>query len=73
MVDNRKEGILFEGENPAALAEAVIGLWDSENNGFAGSMTKKISQAGIPRATKVHNPATNFSRLLEIYRTIAER
>lgn len=73
MVDNRKEGILFEGENPAALAEAVIGLWDSENNGFAGSMTKKISQAGIPRATKVHNPATNFRRLLEIYRTIAER
>lgn len=73
MVDNRKDGILFEGENPKALAEAVIRLWDSEDNGFAGSLTKRISLAGAARAKKAHDPQTNFNRLLEIYREIAER
>jgi len=73
MVDNRKDGILFEGENPEALAQAVIGLWDGESNGFEGSMTKRISQAGTLRAKKAHDPETNFKRLLEIYHTIAER
>ena len=46
---------------------------DSESDGFNKSQTKKISEAGIVRAKKAHDPATNFSRLLEIYRTIAER
>ena len=73
MVTDRKEGILFEGENPQALADAVVELWDSEENGFDGSLTKKISQAGIVRAKKAHDPETNFERLLTIYRTIAER
>ena len=73
MIDNGKEGILFEGETPKALAEAVIRLWDSEEDGFSKSVTKKISEAGIVRAKKAHDPATNFKRLLEIYRTIAER
>ncbi len=73
MVDNGKEGILFEGENPKALAEAVTGLWDSEDKGYSNSLTKRISQAGILRAKKAHDPVTNFNRLLEIYRTIAER
>ena len=73
MIEDGKEGILFEGENPDALAEAVIKLWDSESDGFNKSQTKKISEAGIVRAKKAHDPATNFSRLLEIYRTIAER
>ena len=69
----KKEGILFEGENPNALAEAVIRLWDSESDGYNKSLTKKISEAGVVRAKKAHDPATNFSRLLEIYRMVAER
>ena len=73
MIDNHEDGILFKGENADALAEAVIGLWDSERNGFAGSETKRISQTGALRAKKAHNPVTNFNRLLEIYRAIAER
>ena len=73
IVDNGKDGILFEGENPEALAEAVMGLWDSESDGYAGSLTKRISPAGMKRAQKAHDPQTNFDRLLEIYRTIAER
>ncbi len=73
MIEDKKEGILFEGENPRALSEAVLSLWDMEKDGFKGSLTEKISQAGILRAKKAHDPATNFNRLLEIYRTIAER
>jgi len=73
MIDNHEEGILFEGENSKALSEAVIGLWESEKDGFSGSETKRISRAGTLRAKKAHDPATNFNRLLEIYRTIAER
>ena len=73
MIEDGKEGILFEGENPNALAEAVIRLWDSESDGYNKSLTKKISEAGVVRAKKAHDPATNFSRLLEIYRMVAER
>ncbi len=73
MIDNHEDGILFNGEDAKALAEAVTGLWDSESDGFAGSETKRISQAGALRAKKAHDPVTNFKRLLEIYRTIAER
>ena len=73
MVDNREDGILFKGEDAKALAEAVTGLWDSERDGFAGSETKRISHEGALRAKKAHDPGTNFNRLLEIYREIAER
>ena len=73
MIEDKKEGVLFEGENPKALSEAVIGLWDGESDGYKNSLTEKISQAGTLRAKKAHDPVTNFNRLLEIYRTIAER
>ena len=73
MIDNHEDGILFNGEDEKALAEAVTGLWDSESDGFSDSETKRISQAGALRAKKAHDPVTNFKRLLEIYRTIAER
>lgn len=73
MIDNHEDGILFNGEDAKALAEAVTGLWDSESDGFAGSETERISQTGALRAKKAHDPVTNFKRLLEIYRTIAER
>lgn len=73
MIDNHEDGILFKGEDAKALAEAIIGLWEGERDGFAGSETKRISQAGALRAKKAHDPVTNFNRLLEIYRTIAER
>lgn len=73
MVDNGRDGILFEGENPKALADAVLALWDGERDGIKYSVTEKISKAAIVRAKAAHDPATNFNRLLEIYRTIAER
>ena len=73
MINNGEEGILFEGENPKALVEAVIALWDGEDSGFEMSVIKRISRAGVLRARKAHDPEANFNRLLEIYRTIAER
>lgn len=73
MVDNGRDGVLFEGENSQALADAVLALWDSESNGIKNSLTEKISKAAILRAKAAHDPATNFNRLLEIYREIAER
>lgn len=63
MITHEKDGLLFESGNAKQLAEAIIRV-------FHGELAEKLSAKARERAAKVHDGASNYRRLMEIYEYI---
>lgn len=61
MVEDQKEGLLFQKGNPKALEECLEKLWENP------SLSEQLAKAGKNRASKVHDPEQNYKQLMEIY------
>ena len=70
MITDRKDGLLYTGNNVEELANTIIGLWKDES---VLPMSGRLAKAAVVRAREAHNPETNFKRLKEIYREIEKR
>lgn len=64
MIEDGKDGILFEKGNSSELADAVIKLWSTDE------LCEQLSLEANKKARETHNPQKNFERLMEIYRQI---
>lgn len=69
MITDRREGLLYTGNDVDELAETIIELWKDES---MLPLAGRLSKAATVRAKKAHDPETNFKRLKEIYRCIFE-
>ena len=70
MITDRKDGLLYTGNNVEELASTVIELWKGES---VLPMSGRLAKAAVLRARAAHDPETNFNRLKEIYREIVKR
>lgn len=70
MITDRKDGLLYTGNNVEELASTVIELWKDES---VLPMSGRLAKAAVLRARAAHDPETNFNRLKEIYREIVKR
>ena len=70
MITDRKEGLLYTGNNVEELADTVIELWKEES---VLPLSGRLAKAAVVRARAAHDPETNFNRLKEIYREIHEK
>ncbi len=70
MITDRKEGLLYTGNDVEELARTIIELWKDES---VLPMSGRLAKAAVLRARAAHNPETNFNRLKEIYREIEKR
>jgi glycosyltransferase involved in cell wall biosynthesis len=64
MVQDGKEGLLFEKGNTDALAEALISLWKNPE------LTGQLSEAAARRAAETHSREKNYDTLKKIYQSI---
>ena len=67
MITDRKEGLLYTGNDVDELADTVIELWKDES---VLPLSGRLAKAAVVRAHAAHDPETNFQRLKEIYRAI---
>ena len=66
LIQENKEGVLFERADVDSLAEGILQIWDEPViAGVFGDNARR-------RAMISHDPDKNFSRLIEIYDRIAE-
>ena len=65
--DDGRDGILYEPDNIAALAEAVASVWRDPDK------AEEYTDHAREHALMTHDPGENLKRLKEIYRSIAER
>lgn len=84
LLEEGKEGILYEAQNVQALSNAIIKVFDAYEYEDAAVMrplrvkeeeiTEVRSYSGNARAhaLRTHNPDTNYHRLLEIYEDICK-
>ena len=70
MITDRKDGLLYTGNDVEELARTIIELWKDES---VLPMSGRLAKAAVARARAAHNPETNFNRLKEIYREIEKR
>lgn len=70
MITDRKDGLLYTGNDVEELARTVIELWKDES---MLPMSGRLAKAAVLRARAAHDPETNFNRLKEIYREIEKR
>lgn len=66
LLEDKKEGRLYEPGNTGELADAVIEVWAEPGE------AKKRAGAARERALKTHNADRNYETLLEIYREICQ-
>ena len=66
MLNEHKDGLLFEKGNPEDLAKAVLQMWDEPVIAAVYGDNASI------HARVTHNPDANYKRLIEIYETIIE-
>lgn len=64
MVAHGIEGILFEKGNIKALADAVMNIWEEEEQ------VKQMCENARKRARRTHNADDNYKRLIEIYQSL---
>lgn len=64
MIEDGKDGILFEKGNSKQLSDCIIALWNCDE------MCEQLSREAMEKAHVLHNPQKNFERLLEIYKQI---
>ena len=61
MLSNGEEGLLYEADDIDRLINCIGIMWTDSD------ARKTMCEAAIVRASKTHDPKTNYSRLLEIY------
>ena len=66
MLEDGKEGLLYEAGNVKQLAECVFKIWEETEE------TMRRAQEAKARALDAHNGDKNYKRLLEIYREICQ-
>lgn len=66
MITDGRDGLLFEGGNVQALAEAIDLIFHES------ALRENIVKAAKDRAHKVHDGNANYQRLMEIYAEIGE-
>ena len=66
MLEDGKEGLLYEAGNVQQLAECVFKIWEETEE------TMRRAQAAKARAMDAHNGDKNYKRMLEIYREICQ-
>lgn len=66
MLENGKEGLLYEAGNVKMLAECVLQTWEEKEK------TAQRTEAARSRALKAHDGNRNFERLLAIYKEILQ-
>lgn len=64
MLEDGKEGILYEAGNIGELVASVDKMWSDS------ALRSKMAIAARERALKTHDPESNFKRVMEIYETI---
>lgn len=62
LLEEGKEGLLFERGNPKELAACIEKIWEDD------CLAQKLSWQEKLRAHKTHDPKINYHRLIEIYR-----
>ena len=84
LLTDGKEGILYESKNVQALANSIIKVFDAYEYEDSSRMRpirvkeeeieeiRAYSVQAKQRASKTHNPDTNYHRLLEIYGEICK-
>lgn len=84
IITDGEEGILYESKNVQALANAIIKVFDAYEYEDSSRMRpirvkeeeieeiRSYSVKAKERASKTHNPDTNYHRLLEIYGEICK-
>ena len=70
MITDRKDGLLYTGNDVEELANTIIELWKDES---VLPMSGRLAKAAVVRARAAHDPEVNFNRLKEIYREIEKR
>lgn len=70
MITDRKDGLLYTGNNVEELASTIIELWKDEG---VLPLSGRLAKAAVIRAREAHDPETNFNRLKEIYRDMEKR
>lgn len=66
MLDDGRDGILFEKADPSSLAKGILQIWDEPViSGLYGENARN-------HALLTHDPDSNYKRLIEIYREINE-
>lgn len=66
MLEDKREGLLYEAGNVCALADAVIAVWDEPEKAL------KRAKEARRRAIETHDADRNYERLLGIYREICQ-
>ena len=66
VMQENKDGLLFEKANVTKLAECILQIWDEP------VISGVYSDNARNHAHRAHDPETNYNRLLEIYREIFE-
>ncbi len=64
MINENKDGLLFEKGDPEDLARAILQMWDEP------VISAVYGDNASIHARVTHNPDTNYKRLMEIYKTI---
>lgn len=64
ILQDNKDGLLFEKANPQKLAEAIIQIWDEP------VISAVFGENSRKHARITHDPDRNFNRLMEIYEQI---
>ena len=67
MVNENKDGVLFEKGNVNDIVKAILQLWDEP------VIAAVYGDNASAHARITHNPDTNFKRLIEIYKDIYNR
>lgn len=67
MITDGEDGLLFENKNAKMLAEKVLEVLEADKNKDAKEWIEALSHAAKERAHRVHDGASNYNRLLEIY------
>lgn len=67
MITDGADGLLFENKNAEMLAGKVLEIFAANENGAAKKRLEALSSVAKERAHHVHDGASNYNRLLEIY------
>ena len=70
MITHERDGLLFAAGSAEKLAEAIIRLFDEKKDEKGQNLAQHLSQNARERAARVHDGASNYQRLMEIYESI---
>ena len=64
MIEENRDGILYEPGNVRELTDAILQIWDEE------IISRVYGENAREHARRTHDPDLNYARLIEIYRAL---